>query len=508
MDFKDKLNRIINILDINNNMLADELNVDVSLISRWRTGNRLPSERNNHFELMCKYFYSKAVETSKLYDLIETLDQSVLNVNTDINNVIKIMKEWFNSRDEVDNTPLIHDFFNRIDFFSYSDPNNSVTDEKTISNYPYSINDVYYGNQGKREAITRLLTEAIQLEPTTIYIFSDEEISWLTEDITFYFNWSKLLEKLLRKGHKIRILHTVYKSLNEILNAIEKWLPLYLSGNLEPYYYPKLQDGIFRHSMFIVEDTVALSSTSLVDKSDSCLNYYHTNKTNIINLKKTFDSLQQMCLPLMSIYTDGNRREYFENVLDFYRICQDTHNYNQTLSTVTMPLELIGDIHERGGFSRKDSIDFHKKRIEYFEECITKNKYTEIFTLPTVKSIEDGSVYFELTNYFPDGPYSYTKDQFRHHLLNVILMLETYENYHIILLDEKIFNDIRIMVKKGYGSVISKITPRPVIFKFYHEGLSEAIFEYLTYKIKEANQKSYDRNIVLSKLKNLLSQLN
>src|SRR5690554_3580672 len=109
MDFKDKLNRIINILDINNNMLADELNVDVSLISRWRTGNRLPSERNNHFELMCKYFYTRAVETSKLYDLIETLDQSVLNVNNDIDNVMKIMKEWFNSRDEVDNTPLIHD---------------------------------------------------------------------------------------------------------------------------------------------------------------------------------------------------------------------------------------------------------------------------------------------------------------------------------------------------------------------------------------------------------------
>lgn len=508
MDFKDKLNLIIELLEINNNILAEVLDVDVSLISRWRTGNRLPSDRNKHLELLCAYFYNRAVETSKLYELMEIMNQSVVTLKNDLENVTEVMKVWFNTHVSVDNTPLIHDFINKLEFFSYHDTEHPIEELHGKIGYKYSVKETYYGNQGKREAITRLLTEAIDIEPTTIYIFSDEAISWLTEDISFYFSWSKLLEQLLKKGHKIRILHTVYKSLNEILNAIEKWLPLYLSGSLEPYYYPKLQDGLFRHSIFIVGDQAALSSTSLVGKTDSCLNYYHTNKDNIKNLRESFDSLQEMCLPLMSIYTDTNRDKYFDNVLDFYKICNDTYNYNQTISTVTMPMELIGYIHEKAGCSRDNAVEFHKKRIEFFKDCIMKNKYTEIFSLPDVNDINNGSVFFELTYYFPNGPYAYTKDQFRLHLLNVISMLETYENYHIILLDEKIFKDIRIMVKKNYGSVISKLRPRPVAFKFYHEGLSEAIFEYLAFKIKEANQKSYDRNVVITKLKNLLSQLN
>jgi len=507
MDFKDKLHLILTKLEINNNMLAEELSVDVSLVSRWRTGNRFPSERNNHLDLMSHYFYKKSLKDSQLNDLFEVLGQTLPNIKPDEKNTTELIKSWLLSSNVVDNTPLIHDFINKIEFFSSSDSDTTTLINESDESYKYSTSNVYYGKQGKREAISRLLAEALLLEPTTIYIFSDEGISWLTEDITFYFSWTKMLTKLLKKGHKIRIIHTVYKSLNEILNAIEKWLPLYLSGNLEPYYYPKIQDGLFRHSMFIIGDKLALSSTSLTDKIDSSLNYYHTNKENITNLTESFNSLLEMCLPLMSIYTDKNRQGYLDTVQDFYKVCNDTYVYTPTISTVTIPYDLMGEIYENAGCSKEEAIEYQKTRVKNFKECLKTTKYSEVIPLPVIKNIAAGNVHVELTHYFPNGPYAYTKDQYRTHLLNVIKWLEEYENYHVILLDDTLFTDIRIMVKKDYGSIISKISPRPVAFKFLNKGLSDAIFEYLLYNVKEANQKSYDKNIVITKLKEILSHL-
>ena len=66
---------------------------------------------------------------------------------------------------------------------------------------------------------------------------------------------------VILKGNRIRIIHTVSRALNEIFDAITQWLPLYLTGSIEPYYYPRSQDGVF--SAYLIHCTADCSNCSV-----------------------------------------------------------------------------------------------------------------------------------------------------------------------------------------------------------------------------------------------------
>ncbi|QNB45639.1 hypothetical protein BR63_04535 [Thermanaerosceptrum fracticalcis] len=44
MPFSHKLNHLMEIFGVSNNRLAKALSIDASLVSRWRTGNRVPAQ--------------------------------------------------------------------------------------------------------------------------------------------------------------------------------------------------------------------------------------------------------------------------------------------------------------------------------------------------------------------------------------------------------------------------------------------------------------------------------
>jgi hypothetical protein len=78
----------------------------------------------------------------------------------------------------------------------------------------------------------------------------------------------------------------------------------------------------------------------------------------------------------------------------------------------------------------------------------------------------------------------------------------------VILLEKKLFKDIKILVRIDAFSIISRYKPRPVTISFKYNGINKGLFEYINERIKEADQKAYDREIVLAKLKELLRALN
>jgi transcriptional regulator with XRE-family HTH domain len=507
MKFHEKLNLLLNMFNITNYQLAERLQVDVSLISRWRTGNRLPSDRSSNLEDLADHIIQVASRESELYSLMEQIGMPVNAQSEDTGSLHKTLISWFKDESTTKDLKLIHQFMEKLDFFSYSsymEPEDILQPQSS----DYSISNVYKGIQGKREGILRFLNETLRMEPTTICMYSDEPLSWLTGDIEFYMKWTKLLPQLLRKGHKVILVHSVEKDLAEITTVIEKWLPLYMSGNVESYYYPKLQGSPFRHTLFVAGESAALTSASLINMSDSALNNFHTDKDRILPLRETFQSLITLCQPLMKIYTDNNRIDYFNTLLEGESVFSDTYSFSQSISTITLPVEIISDVHKNAGWMKEKAEAFLLDRQELFKNNLISYKFVDIISLPSVEDIIAERVILDLSHFFPGGPIPYKPEQYRLHLLNVISILENYENYHVILLNQKLFSDIKILIRKNVFSIISKYSPRPVTMYINYEGITDGLYDYINERIKEADQKAYDRNQVLLRLKALLSELN
>ena len=169
---------------------------------------------------------------------------------------------------------------------------------------------LFYGNRGKRDAVIQFLSELGSAKsPRTLLLYSSEEMSWLYEDPTFERAWAELLMARLKEGWRVRIIHTISRDLTEMWEAVRKWLPLYMTGGIEPYYYPRLTDGATRRTLFVAEGRSAIVSSSVSGQKGEPLNILLHDPAAVQALRQEFTAFLALCGPLMEIATPADLSE-------------------------------------------------------------------------------------------------------------------------------------------------------------------------------------------------------
>ncbi len=179
---------------------------------------------------------------------------------------------------------------------------------------------LFYGNEGKREAVLRFLGAlSEEKDPCRFLLCSDEDMSWLYEDADFGKKWAALLHDLLQRGSTIRIIHTIGRDIGDMLEALRKWMPLYLSGGIEPYYCPRLRDGVYRQTRFIAEGHSALVASSVGNVTEGMLNVLTTNADAVRAFELEFEAFLALCRPLMHGFGPQDEKAQREAVRGFIR---------------------------------------------------------------------------------------------------------------------------------------------------------------------------------------------
>ncbi len=162
-----------------------------------------------------------------------------------------------------------------------------------------------YGNAGKREVVTAFLSELADAgEPVQLLLHSDEDMSWLYEEKSFAAAWAGYLEKIIRNGSRIRIIHSISRDMNEMWEAVQKWMPLYMTTAIEPYYYPRLRDGVYRRTLFVATGHAAVVATSVTGQ-EAGLNALLHDRDAVTALEQEYAAYLTLCRPLMEISRYG-----------------------------------------------------------------------------------------------------------------------------------------------------------------------------------------------------------
>lgn len=151
-------------------------------------------------------------------------------------------------------------------------------------------------------------------KPQTLLLFSDENMAWLYEDAAFSRRWAELFSTVILKGNRVRIIHSISRDMNEMLEAVAKWIPIYMTGMIEPYYYPRLRDGVFQRTMFIAPETAAVISSSIQQNTEEMLSIFITDRAAVAALKKEYERFFTMCRPLMRVYSGSDSVKFLQTV--------------------------------------------------------------------------------------------------------------------------------------------------------------------------------------------------
>jgi hypothetical protein len=193
------------------------------------------------------------------------------------------------------------------------------------------------------------------------------------------------LREVIKKGHKIKIIHTLKRDLNELLKAIDYWLPLYMTGRIEPYFYPHYNRHVFQRTLFIAPGVAALTSNTFAGNVKPAEQFYYRDQNKINDLAQEFNQFLEMCRPLMRIFKNRETYSFNELQLEFDQQTSELTTFSDMLSFANMPRILLVKLlaQKKINSELKNAVlDLHAARFEAFKNNLKQNKIREIVYLP------------------------------------------------------------------------------------------------------------------------------
>lgn len=477
MDFSTTLDFIMNITTTTNSMLAKYVSLDPSFISRLRNGTRKPSKNENYLdpisEFLAKRFqhdYQIECLKNKFSITIDTANITNDTIHTIILNLL--------SQNSSNNNYLVTNFIKELDQFSFKNENYNQMESYTSPEN--SKQNIFHGIDGRRQAVLSFLLSIIENStPQTLLLYSDENMDWLLGDLNYAKKWTELFTKVISLGNRVKIIHTINRSIDDIFDTIKLWMPFYMTGRIEPYYYPNNRDGIFKRTLFIAPESCVLTSTSILTNISNSTSFVIYENNVINSFISEYKDYLKLCKPLMNIFSTSLSKSFTNTLSEFESKSGDAILKSSTLSSLTMPLFVLEKATRNlDEFYRNSFLENHKSRLRNLEHYLKTNVLTEIISLPSYKDINDKNILIPTTSLLGTHNFYYDQFSFKSQLENIISLIKQYKNYHLILIDDRT-DDLTIYTKENVGIVIMKYTCPPISFAISESFMTKAFWDYL-----------------------------
>ncbi|NLN07761.1 MAG: helix-turn-helix transcriptional regulator [Firmicutes bacterium] len=268
-------------LNLSAKVLAEVLHVDRSLVSKWRNNKRVLSPRSHYLEQMAAYFMQ--LDAQNRPPILPAIIGEYYPGFTQQPAKIKkaLLKKW-----------LLGNFTEK------NSENYWQTMQKRGS---YTVQfDVMHGAEGRRQASRRFLNLALSLPPgQELLLYSQTaQASWHVEDMNFYGNWKKSQLELQRRGHSVKLIHSIDRELNSLINVLLEWLPMELYGDLVSYYCPKYTNIRIKPTILVVKGRACVVAISHEELAVTECSYFFTDPITVGQAELVLRSLLSQCLTL------------------------------------------------------------------------------------------------------------------------------------------------------------------------------------------------------------------
>jgi len=450
MLFHEKLDFLMKITNTNNSSLAKYSALDSSYISRLRRGERQLPKESSFLKPMSCFFARQCTETYQKKALSEAIDISVDKMY-DAETTASFIFQWLTQNLNAAGSNSVEKLLSGLSRIAPSSQP-SLHSDMFASNRNDCI--VFYGEEGKRQAAITFLNLVLQSgKHCDLLLYSDENPEWMINHPSFSKTWTELITKLVADGHKIKIIHKVSRDINEMLYVINQWLPLYITGNVEPYYYPKLRDGVYKRTLYVAPGLATVNSSSIGDITDGNANMLLTDHSVVNSFTDEFYQYLSLCKPLLSIHS-GNDALIALCRLQSYQT--DFITKSDYFTAITMPAELYTKIRKR--LQREESLADIRyfASLSLFEEKLKTNKVTNLFSLPSKEDIINGRVAISASNIIYGETLYYTVEEFKEHLKNILFLLKKYWNYKVFLLPPEERSSNLLCIAENYDVLIQQ----------------------------------------------------
>lgn len=477
-----KFNVLVSTLDIKLNKMAKYVGYDSSYLSRIKAGQRTPSDLNSFVSNICNYItnnHSSNDDIQAISQLINCEPSELI----DKSSLFSTLYGWLSNNQPIERTASnISSFLNDLDEFDLDDYIRAIHfDQLKVPAMPFYLihGKTYYKLDGMKEAELDFYKGTVlskSMEP--VFMFSDMPMEDMAEDVDFGKKWMFAIAMAIKKGLHLNVIHNLNRPFNELLLGLQSWIPLYMTGQISPFYFKSKPSSVF-HQLTYVSGVCALDG--------QCIDGHHSNgkytlysaKTDVAYYQTRAKNMLSKASSLMDIYSDSDA----EKIKEFF--VQNTTgagNYKNKLATLpihTISFELLKKILERNNMTEKmdaiwEDILWQRKTVE---AILSHSTLVDEITLLSKEEFDKYPAF--LSNLISIGNINYTYEEYCEH----IKLSEEYAshnaNYTFTVNSEAAFRNIQIRMKENEWVFISKRKSPTIHFAIYHPKLVDAIWNFI-----------------------------
>ena len=476
--FQLNFDTLLTSLSINVADLSHFLNFDSSYISRIRNGQRRPSNPQDFAQNVSKYIAGHCSESDKV-----TIAKLVHCTTDEINNDSlcrdKIIHWLLN--EQIEKKDVVLPFLSKLDEFDLNEFIRSIHfDELKVPSVPFQLptSKNYYGIDEMCEGTLDFFKATVLSKSKEDLIANDDTpMADKANGTDFMKKYIFAVALTLKKGLHIHFIHNINRPFEEMMMGLEGWIPMYMTGQISPYYLKDVHNKLFGHFLYS-SGAAALSGECIMDYHQNGKMYLTKNKTEMSYYRQRALDILSKASPLMDIYRIESKDAFYSFVERDIVTPGNRRSILSALPIHTLSEELLLQILNHNHIEEADKkriLDFAKKQRQLYENILSNRQIIDEIPVISETEFNEQPMLLPLSEIFYEKDIVYTYAEYLEHMEQTITYSQNNSNYTVKQNSRYPFKNIQIRILEGKWVVISKNKAPAIHFVIHNPQLRNAL---------------------------------
>lgn len=476
-------NALITVLNISMTELARHLNFDASYLSRIRSGMRRPADLESFVNGVSRFTVSRYTREEERAIIAELIGAEKNQTEEDAL-CLKLLSEWLSSGASQPHD-YMGNFLKKLDEFDLDEYIRAIHfNELKVPTIPFQLptSKTYYGIEEMKQGELDFFKSTVLSKSTEpVFMCSDMPLEDMAEDVDFGKKWMFAIAMSLKKGLHLNIVHNIDRPFKEMMLGLESWIPIYMTGQVSPYYLKGIQNSVYCHFNY---------SSGSVALTGECINGFHgngkyyltKNKDEVTYYKRKAANLLSKAQPLMDIYRKNNENTYRAFLKADALTEGSRRNILSSLPLYTMSEEMLSDILKRHfvfDIDGKWLFEELQQQKSLFNSILQNNTILDEVVELSKEEFEQYPMSLSLSDAFYENEITYTYEEYREHLRLTKEYAESHTNYSVHLNKGQAFRNIQMIIHEGKWVMISKNKAPVIHFVMRHSKMVDALESFI-----------------------------
>lgn len=483
---------LVNQLNISLTALSEFSNFHLSYLYRIRSGERKPRKSDDLRDSICKFV--ARYHNSKTEKMI--LSRLTGREITDDRSLFDAVCEWLyaDHSGEMKSDTAEH-FLAHLDNFDLREYIRTFTLSSPESSAQFlpvmPAAQRYYGLERFKQAELDFIASVLCSDSAqSVKMCSDMPMSDMATDPEFTRKWMAGLALLMKKGIRLEVIHDLDRPFEEMMYGLSGWIPLYMTGQVSPYYFKSVRNGLYRHLLYSADHSALRAECLTGFHEDGCYELA-TAPQEVAYCRTRAKELFRKASPLMEIYREDSAAAF--------RIFEDresAHTGQRRHILTVPPIYSLSDALLERILNRYSVPEVNQLQIRQYvsrqrlntERILQHSSITDELPELTREEFEAYPLSLSLSGMFYPDELQYTYEDYQAHLRLTQEYAQTHEGYTLQHPSEAVFRNIQIRILAGSYVIIAKNKYPMIQFVIRHRSLCEAI-EHFEVRFPNMKQK-------------------